>query len=280
MPPKSKTREPVRTPRSRSRSHRATSNWSGKTIRKKQMSAPKQNVVEIKEHKRVPPPSDVVAIPVHTLNRSQCLREGTVSMVLGRGTYGQVFDFCDVKDRQTQSCKYVLKLQTLQGVAKPNHCFGPVDRYMQEVFYHLYVQTHSLTPITPKLLDHWVCTDPSISDPQSIGIGCILMERWDGSLNNRILGMEELAVFITQAEIWTRELVRLKLDHRDVFRRNILFRGSGSKIEFALSDWGMTTIDMDAARLEQTYDMAFGAIMASSQKELERERTQTLINLI
>jgi len=196
-------------------------------------------------------------------------------MVLGSGTFGQVFDFCDAK----QSCKYVLKLQTLQA-AKPNKCYSPTDMYMREVFYHLYVQTHARGDIAPKLIDHWVCTDASIADPQSLGIGCILMERWEGSLNNRTLTPRELDMFVMQSNKWIVELARLKIEHRDVFSRNILFRGAGNKIEFRLSDWGLAIVNSNTTQLQSTYATAFELIITKEREKERRDQTQLFINLV
>lgn len=243
-------RGPVGTPKTRSRSSRRTTIYVPGTKTKTSK--------EKKEKEHVP--SDVVAFPVDTLNRSKCLKQGNVSMILGHGTFGQVYDFCDVK----QNCKYVLKLQTLQAPKHPTS-YSPTDLYIREVFFHTFVQENSVLPMVPKLFDHWVCVDASIVPPQSIGIGCMLMERWGGSLDKRALTWEELQRLEAQVNIWRVELVRLKLDHRDVYLRNILFRGEGPNIEFALTDWGLAAVNSDTTNLQTIYQAAFDAVMQKVQ---------------
>ena len=220
--------------------------------------------------KKMPPKSDEKGeVPVHTLNRSKCLQESKIRSLaqthLGTGSYGSVFTYCSDRERKNSKCKYVLKTQTL----------GRLDAYLHEVFFHVYVQKNSIVPIVPKLHDHWICTNADVQTKESIGLGFMILDKWDGDVDHGQFDRLEREQMMDAFATWIPELVRLHVHHGDLHTGNILWRDTGKKIkqnivggmppsrilQFALADWGLSDTEMNTKRLLAYYQQQFADIM-------------------
>lgn len=241
----------------------------------------KKPVRKAKAAKQKPEPKikfpESFTIGIDTLNRSKCLKNGSVKRFLGAGSFGEVFQYCD--EKEAKHCKYVLKVQFL--APSEGGAFGRTDLYINEVFYHSLMQDFS-TGIVPRLRDHWICPKSSIPgmDPAiakvTFGIGCMLIDRWEGSLHDIQFDVtdDEIAAISRQFQSWLPILTDLQIRHNDLERqafKNMLYRGRGPNIQISINDWSHAEFDPDKQRVHQYYKDLFEFMPKFMANELRQD---------
>ncbi len=187
-----------------------------------------------------------ILIPIETIDRRSCelkFDDYKQQKLLGRGTYGAVFELCDPENK----CPYVLKTQQLQshdpktyepvGTTKQHH----LDQFKQEV--RTQIEVYQKLGITPAVFDAWYCKrNPNLE----IYTGFIIMERMDGDLRGYLRRHErDLTNAFIQSISATMssfidQLHKIGIAHNDIADRNILYkRLDGGGYKWVLADWGL-----------------------------------------
>ena len=108
--------------------------------------------------------------------KTECLKGYQIKQLLGKGTYGSVYNACLDDD-----CTFAVKFMNTDTQTRKDTFFreGPVTKEFSE------------NGIGPKYYGHWLCDN---------NIGIIVTEQWDGSLN-------KLPIPVSDCIVITKELL-------------------------------------------------------------------------
>lgn len=206
--------------------------------------------------------------------RGQCELDGSVGNLLGKGSWGQVYEVC-----KRNHCRYVLKLQLLRTQ-------GMIESFFVETYFHSLIQQRGdelKLLLAPKLIDYWTCDTPQVDTippkmrEATIQVGFMVMDRYDGSLLDLLDGLKKKSVFWFTSEylVQAREQLleaaqiysQLHIKHGDIALRNILYRVHPFQV--MLTDWGFAKF-VEGAKVSQKLLDYYTIEIQKSLRDLEK----------